>query len=659
MPPPELALPKPEDPLVAIVDSLEEDLHEKQDVFAAGCKLAARFGKPRPQTKSEATSLLLELFYALLNSDRYALAARVLWDRNLFDGRPQCTKDIWEALPKESMLLLQGGSSMSKSYTPCVWLLLDWLRDPEWTKVVCIGPKEQHLIDNVFSNLSRLHSMSTLPLPGSVGDKFIGMSRTDTFGAISGLVVPRGGKGVVIQGIKAQKRDRPHPKFGAQGRLRFFLDEFEDMPPLIFQDIGNVVSGIDYSNPDHLKVICAYNPKHVTGKVAELAEPIKGWDAFDLEEDIKWKSKRGWTVLRLDPFRSENVITGTKLYGGLQTRDALDALRRQAGGEDTAAFKTFGRGAFPSTGATTSAVPQSWLNRSVGAVQWYRTPDTYMGLDLARTIDSTVGCEVQFGEITERRWQGWEEDPMRIMGLPRPRPCILVKRLHQLPPGDTVENAKVIRALATTLGIRPDRINADPGGPSGGSVDIMRDQWSADVMSTWFGGGVSTRKIMDEDRHPPADAGLKQAASEMWLAMRRYFEAGYIVIDEKMPAEERSRLFVELSSRVFKDSTLCALEAKSEFKRRSGGRSPDNADALGLAVHIVRLRGGLRPAASESITEPSKAAPPLPKGFPTAQQAARLIIMGDPKRFMDAYASGEFHSGMQGDCDITNRLEFM
>ena len=648
------SLPEP-DALTLLTLEVADIIHVQGDRFAAAVHLAKRFGQPRPNNEREAVTILNEFLYALLAADRDVEAAAFLWQKGVFDYRPECTRMIWGAYATESMIALQGGSSMSKSYSPCVRMMLDWLRDPEWTSILCVGPKQQHLQDNVFSTLVRLHTSACIPLPGEVGDLFIGMNRRDSFGGFKGVVIPRGSKGVVLQGMtKAQKRTgAPHPKYGAQGRVRVFVDEIEDCPPLIHQDLANVMSGIDKENPDRLKIICAYNPKYASGPMATLAEPPGGWDAFDLDEDIDWVSKRGWRVLRLDPHRSENVINGNKEFGGLQTRDALDALRSQAGGEDTSTYLTFGRGAFPRTSASTAAVPQAWLHQSVGQVTWTHTPDTFVGGDLALGGDATVLAVTKVGLISDRRWQGWEDDPTRVMVFPRPRPCVFLEAFHFVPGKETIALARLIKQLGQTIPCKPYHTNLDPGGPGHGIVDVVRELWDRDVLRTFGGEGATEKRIMEED-HAVAKESLRYAVDEMWLALRKYIEHGFLVISDKMPAEHRGRLFTELSTRLWRDQTMTKIEPKNEYKRRNGGRSPDCADALGLAVHVARVRGSFRPSVRDGARQAvgAQAAQQTPlKGPPPG-----ALIFGSPEEALERALYGD-RGDVSNGCDICNRLD--
>lgn len=639
------------DALASVVAAVSKTLHSSGRMEAA-ILLSSRLGVRRPEKPEEAVTLLLELFYTLLNSGKMEEAASMLWDINMFDWRPRCTRDIWNAMNTKSLVLLQGGSSMSKSYAPCVWLFLDWLRDPRWTTVICVGPKQQHLEDNVFSNLSRLHRHAALPIPGEVGDLLICIDRRDKVGAIQGRVAPRGAHGVVLQGAsKLPKRDKVHPKFGGSGRVRVFLDELEDMPPLIHTDLANAVAGIDFSDPSKMKIIAAYNPKNRTGKVAELAEPPNGWDTVDADTDFEWTSKRGWTVLRLDPHRSENVLLGEKIYHGLQTRDSLDALREQSGGEDTSNYQTFGRGMFPGSGSTTSAVPLHWLGNCVGEVVWRNGFDTFMGFDLARTGDSSVGVEVRYGIITERRWPGWKDDPSRRVVFPRPRPCVLVVRVHKLVSGDTVTVGKAVASLLRALAVTAERVNFDPGGPAGGAADVVAHEFSPDVSVTWAASSPPDKRVMADDRVTQKDSGFKFAQDAMYYALRRYAEYGFLVFDSDLDTEDRDRIFSELSMRQWKDSAMTRLEPKHAFKVRNNGRSPDFADALALAVHQCRMKGGFMPSLDDAARDPAAAGTLKPARFlPTG-----TLFFGDRDAFMDDWNAGVSTSRM--DTDPTNRLD--
>src|SRR5438477_286885 len=82
------------------------------------------------------------------------------------------------------------------------------LSDPENTAVKVLGPSEDHLEANLFSHLVDLHRCASLPMPGEVGELFIGMDRRNQTASIKGTVIPIGKvkKAGRLQGTKRKAR---------------------------------------------------------------------------------------------------------------------------------------------------------------------------------------------------------------------------------------------------------------------------------------------------------------------------------------------------------------------------------------------------------------------------------------------------------------------
>src|SRR5687767_376893 len=87
-------------------------------------------GKPATcTTKVQAVKILQGLFQHLLDKDLYLQAATLQWGPDVFQTEPDCTKRVFKALHEGSRILLQGASSMSKTYAAGAWMVLDYLRD--------------------------------------------------------------------------------------------------------------------------------------------------------------------------------------------------------------------------------------------------------------------------------------------------------------------------------------------------------------------------------------------------------------------------------------------------------------------------------------------------------------------------------------------------
>jgi hypothetical protein len=81
---------------------------------------------------------------SLLDEERYADAAVLLWGPELFDPRPASVRIILKAIQEGHKIILLGAAGQSKTYTPAARLLLDWLRDPEYTSVKIISTTAGH-----------------------------------------------------------------------------------------------------------------------------------------------------------------------------------------------------------------------------------------------------------------------------------------------------------------------------------------------------------------------------------------------------------------------------------------------------------------------------------------------------------------------------------
>lgn len=247
--------------------------------------------------------VLQHWLHYLLNSDRPEEAAKLLWTPNQFTPDPQFTKDVWKLFSESSHGLIMGAASCSKSYGFGVRFFLEWIRDPEWTTIKVLGPSEDHLEQNLFSHLVGLHKSASLPMPGEVGNLFIGLDRRNQLSSIKGIVIPIGQKKKAgrLQGTKRRPRPAPHEIFGPLSRMFIFVDEIENVPGGLWSDIDNVLSNIqEEGDTSGFKLFGAFNPTNQGDEVAKRVEPLFGWEGFDIDDHYRWKSKRDWDVLRLD-----------------------------------------------------------------------------------------------------------------------------------------------------------------------------------------------------------------------------------------------------------------------------------------------------------------------------------------------------------------------
>lgn len=557
--------------------------------WIAAANVVQRMAKERPvDNDPDALEVLRALVQWLLDSDRYDLAAQLLWSPTQFSAEPRSVRSIWTEVREYPMTLLMGASSMGKSYTPGVLFLLEWLRDPEWTAVRCVGPTEAHLTTNLFSHLANLHQTASIPLPGVVRDLFIGLDPKRQEGGILGVIIPQGSARARgrLQGSKRRPRPRPHPTFGALSRLLLLIDELENVAPAVYSDLENIVANIQQEKDPGFRVVASWNPKDRGLKPYELAEPPQGWSKIELERDYVWTSRRGYRVLRLDAAKSENVETGRVVFPGLQTKAGFEKTIQVAGGVGSPGYYTFARGMYPPTGGSKTILTGDMLALRIATPLWLSTPTHAAGVDLALTGGASAPfCRGKYGMATGVRLP----DGSMVMfkdsaGVVRPRPVILCDVMDPLPAGETIAMAKTVRNAADSNRVPPAWLTVDRTGNGAGVHDILTAIWSRDVAGVNYSESATSTKILVEDK----DVAKKlygRIVSELWFAVQKFVQYGFLWFSPTLPGREE--LFGQLTSRQYDPNRNDRVETKEDYTDR-GFRSPDEADSLSLMVHSVR-----------------------------------------------------------------------
>ena len=344
----------------------------------------------------------------------------------------------------------------------------------------------------------------------------------------------------------------------------------------------------------------AYNPTNQFDEIGVRAQPVQGWAAFDVDKDYKWKSERGWTVLRLDGEKSENVVAGTMIYEGLQSRSGLSLIAKNAGGLKSPGYMSMGRGAYPTQSLAMNVIPAGMLPKARGEFIWYETPKPCGSVDLALEGGAiavfTVG---KFGMATGIKYPPDLKHPTghtEMFKSPRgavvPRFGVQADQQIPLPKGDTVAMKDGVIGLARKAGIRPEFLCVDRTGNGAGVHDLMKNEWSAAVIGVNYSTSPTAGRIMEEDEKP-CDETFDRIDSELWFALRAFMEFGVLLLN---PAMQLEKLNPQLTRRLFSSvGGKRKVESKRDYKSR-GAESPDEADSLTLFVHAVRLGAMLVPS---------------------------------------------------------------
>jgi len=576
------------------------DLKDAAQAVVDGCQLRLKIDDDSPKT---CHLPLQHYLHWLLESGGMAEAAQILWTPNQFNPAPECSQQVWKFFDEVNFGLIMGAGSMSKSFTMGVRLLLEWLKDPEFTTVKVLGPSEEHLEQNLFSHLVSLYRNATLPMPGDVGELFIGTDRRDQLGAIRGTIIPVGKtkKAGRLQGAKRKPRPAPHPIYGPLSRLFIFLDEIENIPAGVWSDIDNVMSQFQ-SEEDMwgLKIFGAYNPTNPGDEVCKRAEPPFGWESFDLDKHYRWVSKRGWDVLRLDGERSENVTSGKVIYPGLQTRAGLDRIARSSGGKQGKGYLSMGRGAYPVNGIEMSIIPPGMFQSLRAEAVWLEDPIPVGSCDLALEGGANAVYTLgKFGLATGMKVPPTLEFPkgrVVIFKTPKgagvPRYILQAEQQFVLPKGDTVAMKDEVIKISKRAGVRPDYLCLDRTGHGQGVADLIKHEWSSAIWAVNYSESASDEKAMVEDTRK-CNEEYSRMCCELWFVLRKWSEFGYLLIHPQldvsaMSSQVTQRRFHSLGGKV-------KVESKKDYMLR-GFASPDEADSLTLLVYAARKGSGFIPS---------------------------------------------------------------
>lgn len=528
-------------------------------------------------------------------------------NRGLLDGHPMVSFEIETlgegeyagfTLDGNHRFLMGDGIVAHNSYSMGVRLFLEWVRDPQWTSIRVVGPSENHLEENLFSHLVALHQHATLPMPGTVGDLFIGLDRRNQLSSLRGVVIPKGNskKAGRLQGGHRKPRPESHPIFGPLSRLFLFLDEIENIPDGIWLDIDNVLSEIS-EDKGGFKIFGAFNPTDLSSKVAQRAEPAFGWNNLDPDIHFRWKSVRGWDVIRIDGERCENVVQGKVIYQGLQTREGLEKIAANAGGRQGNGYQTMGRGLYPSQSLDATVVPPGMFPKWRGEYIWYREPEPVSATDLAlEGGDDAIHTIGLFGLATGIKYPPSLDFPKGhtvmfkdTQGRLIPRWGAQANQQFVLPRAETVGMKTSILDMNRKTGTKGLYYACDRTGHGAGVADLMKYEWSSQIHDVNYSSGAGKEKIMIEDSKT-CEEQFERMYSVLWFALRQWGEFGYFLISPQM---DLSKLAPQITGRRFRVlSGKSKVESKKDYESR-GFKSPNEADSLTLFVHAARKGSGL------------------------------------------------------------------
>ena len=542
---------------------------------------------PSVQTGDQAKAWIWFLIKRLLETERYGLAGVLLWGEALFNPGPRAVQQLLHTVRSTQNLIVLGAAAMGKTYTLICYVLLDWIRDPEYTEIKVISTTGGHAKSQSFSTLQRLYKASVIPLPGLSMDGFVGLNPKDRHSAITLVAIPQGedGRGV-LQGFHPVPRATPHPVFGSMSRVRALLDEAEEIPSGVWEGVSNLLASA--WGAEAVKVACATNPRDPTSKLAQLAEPTNGWTTINLDTDKSWVSSERWNVLRLDGTDCENVVERKLVFPGFLTWEGYQKFAMELGGQSPK-WLTFGRGMYPLSALQNTLIPYSLLEEVIGTYLFTGRTIGCGGIDLAAEGGDRIVIFVgRYGNAV-----GFQPLNGKPTLWAKPRYVVQCDQYFEMQKEKTIALASSIETKLKALNIHPDWTTCDRTGIGTGTHDALCEQWSGSVRGVIWGSDAGNRRILGDD-HDYAVEIYDGISTEMYARVRKFLEFGFMAFS---PQIQTQQLFKELSGRRYQPAPKgpsgkprIRLEPKKEFKHRLGW-SPDIGDSLVMMVHGAALNG--------------------------------------------------------------------
>jgi hypothetical protein len=536
-------------------------------------------------TSVECEYLIWRYIQRMLDLDQYQAAAIICWGPDLFTPEPKCTQLVWTGLSENSKNLVMGGGSLSKSYSGAVYFGLDFIRDPAWTCIKVMSVTRQHAVTNVFAHLKNLLGSIIVPVPDlSIKAESVRVNADDKQG-IHLTSIPQGdnGKGR-LRGFHPVPRPAPHPVFGKLSRIVLILDEAEEIPEGVWEDVNNVLL-TEEADASHVKVFAATNPKERNSKFGSLAEPVAGWSSVDMDVHETWTSSKGWNVIRLDGAQCENVVEKKVIYPGLQTWEGFERLLKL--GVDNPEYYTMARGWFPEASSSVVIVNGPMFERAKGVFTFSGATVMAGGVDLAfEGNDFAIFTASRHGLTT-----GWTDANGQFHKFQSERRGIQIEQQITLEKLDTIAQTKAIMRMCNDFGIKPGWLSVDRTGNGTGVHDALKSMFGPAVFGVMFSWAPTDTRILEDDTETCSER-YHDIITEMGFALRKFMETDLLKLN---PGINWNALSRETITRRYSQvgRGIVRLESKKDFKKRNGNVSPDRFDSMLVNVHGIRMNGGI------------------------------------------------------------------
>ncbi len=476
---------------------------------------------------------------------------------------------------------LTGCKNSAKSFGMGLWALISWWAAPVDTTVFVTSTTNKDAEQRVWGEIEKLFRMKAVNMPGRVMSSTHMIVLRDVPEDVlnsprSAIILIAAGEKDALERLQGKKNKR----------MILEIDEGQNVDNQLEEAFYNLEGN------EHFEIRCAGNPTNIFDLHGRFCEPtIPGGHDNDLESLEEWpiapmKGMVRGTCVHFNNVDSPNydrLKQGLPLLPYLPTPAKVANARAHLGREDEALWRQ-NIGIWPrGFNVKQTVFTEAELSK-------FKVHET------VQFVSSTwgLGIDPSYTESGDKFCARPVEWGLCIDGVSR----VQFHPVIQIPSAVYYEEdgsehrgpfaqAKRVRDVARERGIPAKYVGVDDTGrnPIKAILDV---ELGGETLGVGFGDGASdelTVSILDETTSKDAYA---DKGTEMWYSLRRFAENDQV---RGMTDLETRR---QLAGRKFEMRARgkVKLESKADYKKRTGGQSPDEADASAVAIAVVRERMG-------------------------------------------------------------------
>lgn len=496
-------------------------------------------------------------------------AILMLWPESLPDGRKGYVPSKWTmprvrawcelGPPGQTHDIWWGPSSTGKTTDAAVILLADWLSAPDRTCTNVVSTGLAALKLRIFGEIAKFHGLHGDNLPGVVkmsDNPCLVLGDENSKSGIFGHAVNQGNQ---LQSMN--KLIGLHHEFN-----RLVIDEMQGSLPAASDAAVNLASGREF------KFLGMGNPQSKLDPMGRHSEPLDGWEKVNPTRKT-WRTKYG-TVHYFDGLESPGIDDPKRYFFFLTQQMVDDTIAHY--GVNSIQYWSQRRGFMPPEGLVPTILSESFIQKfkmDQKAVWKTETPKRAAGFDPAFSAggDRAVLYPFEYGEFA---------DGVFGMQFMDPVPIELGSTADKLMAYHILDQLKL---QCAKLGIRPEEIAMDCSGQQTALADVIEKEWGRGMLRVFFGGKPSELPV-EQGSQTMASTQYKNRVTELWYSMNYFGRNGQIRRLSQQACLEFSQ------RRLCKIDAPMQVETKDDYKARTGGDSPDEADAAVCALEFFRQR---------------------------------------------------------------------